>query len=156
MKEPKVEKKDAFVIAGLKYHGKNEHGEIPAMWQKFNKICATEEPFACGPCFGVCDDAMMDKNDVDYGAFNYYAGSMIKQESDTPDGMVSKAVPAITWLIFEHKGKLDTLENTYNYIYKQFMSDSRYEPAGIDVEMYDERFIPDSEDSVFEIWIGIK
>jgi AraC family transcriptional regulator len=156
MREPKVKSKDEFMIAGLKYQGRNEHGEIPAMWQRFIREYEEKKQFACGPCFGVCDELIMDESNRDYGSFSYYAGMMIKDISDTPDEMMLKIIPAMNWLIFEHKGKLGTLDNTYNYIYKQFIPDSRYEPAGIDVEMYDERFIPDSEDSVFEIWIGIK
>lgn len=156
MKNPKIEKKEEFLVAGLKYHGQNAKGEISALWQEFNTLYPKVEKFAGGPCFGICCDVIMNQDNNDYGAFDYYAGSMIKPDSDTPEGMVTKSVPAGTWLIFVHKGKLDTLKNTYSYIYKQFMPDSEYEPSGIDVEMYDGRFIPDSDESLFEIWIGIK
>jgi predicted transcriptional regulator YdeE len=35
MQEPKIVSKPAFTIVGLKYRGKNEGNEIPALWQTF-------------------------------------------------------------------------------------------------------------------------
>ena len=147
MKEPRIEKRDSFTVVGMLYHGKNENGEIPAMWQEF--IGKHPKRIFAETSYGVC---FTPAGEFGEGVFDYIAGF---EEESIPDGMVSKIVPSGRWLVFEHKGKLDTLKNTYKYIYTQHIPDSKYEPAGIDIEVYGERFDPSSNDSVLEIWIQI-
>ncbi len=157
MKEPKIIKHESFQVAGMLYHGKNENGEISAMWQEYLKVCK-DIPGVVDTCicYGVCYDFVIDKDDKECCKFDYVAGHEVTKVDNLPEGMVSKIVPAGKWLVFEHKGKLDTLGNTYKYIHTQYIPDSKFEPAGMDIEYYGDRFIPDSDDSIFEIWIKIK
>ncbi len=32
MPEPRIVQRGAFLVAGLRYEGRNEHGEVPALW----------------------------------------------------------------------------------------------------------------------------
>ncbi len=156
MKEPKLVEKKGFTVVGLLYHGKNENQEISTMWGEYNKRF-DEIPNKVGdPCYGVCFAPLQDKEDKDYGAFDYIASHEVSKVENLPEGMTSKEVPAGKWLVFEHKGKLDTLENTYKYIYSQYFPNSEYEAAEMDMELYDDRFIMDSDESVFEIWVMVK
>jgi len=151
MKEPKIINRESFQIVGMLYRGKNEKGEIATMWQKF--IGKHPKRIFEETSYGVCFTPLGEFGE---GVFDYIAGFEEKSTIVILDGMVSKIVPGGKWLVFEHKGKLDTLGNTYKYIYGQYIPDSKFEPAGMDIEHYGDRFMDDSDDSVFEIWIKIK
>ncbi|MEZ4812898.1 MAG: AraC family transcriptional regulator [Caldisericia bacterium] len=156
MKEPKLMKKGAFTIVGMTYKVRNENGEIPQMWGEYNKRWDEISNKVEGPCYGICDEFVMDNDDPQSGFMSYMAGHEVTKVENLPDNMTSKLIPASNWLVFEHHGKLDTLKNTFHYIYSQYFPESKYEPAGIDIEAYDQRFIPDSDESMFEIWIRVK
>ena len=54
-----------------------------------------------------------------------------------------------------NKGPLP--DKTLLAIYREWLPDSGYRGNGLgDIERYDERWVADSEDSVFEYWCGIK
>ncbi len=156
MKEPKLMKKDAFTVVGMTYKGRNENGEIPQMWGEYNKRWDEIPNKVEGPCYGICDEFEIEAENDSVGIMTYMAGHEVTKVDTLPKGMTSKVVPAGKWLVFEHHGKLDTLKNTFHYIYSQYFPESEHEPDGIDIEAYDQRFIPDSEDSMFEIWIKVK
>ena len=74
-----------------------------------------------------------------------------------PAGMVYREVPEYKYAVFTHHGKLDHLGETYEYIYNTWLPQSGLEvhPDKFDMELYDERFIPDSDDSAFDIYVAI-
>ena len=72
--------------------------------------------------------------------------------------MVLRRVPERKYARFTHHGTFDKLGETYKYIYNTWLPQSGYEvhPSKYDMEVYDERFIPDSEDSAFDIYVALK
>ena len=61
-----------------------------------------------------------------------------------------------TYAVFEHKGSMMGFGDTLNAIYKKWLPSSDYVGNGKgDVEIYDERWSMDGEDSVMEYWVGI-
>ncbi len=71
--------------------------------------------------------------------------------------MVKFEVPEQTYAIFTHKGKLDKLRHTYEYIYGEWLPQSDYEHVGkFNFELYDHRFMFGSDDSELDIYIAIK
>ena len=58
--------------------------------------------------------------------------------------------------MFTHKGKLDTLEHTMNYIYGSWLPKSgEHLREAPDLEVYDQRIAPNSDTSELDIDIPI-
>lgn len=72
--------------------------------------------------------------------------------------MDSKVLKGGKYAVFTHKGKLDTLHMTYEFIWGTWVLCSGYEiDLRDDFEFYDERFLgPDQDASEFDIYIPIK
>ena len=85
------------------------------------------------------------------------AALMVNSTDDIPEGMTYKNIPAHKYAKFTHKGKLDKLGETYNYIYQNWLPKSEYKHDGkaIELEWYDNRFKVDSDESEFDIYISI-
>ena len=155
--EPKIVSKPAFKSIGLSYVGKNEQGEIPQMWGTFNaragELFAQSTNKSC--CYGLC---FTRPEELKEGEFEYVAAFEVADDLNIPEGMVYREVPAHKFAVFTHKGKLDTLGKTYQYIYETWLPQSGLEvhPDKFDMELYDERFIPDSDESEFDILVAIQ
>ena len=152
--KPKIVTKPAFKVVGISYIGKNQSGEIPQMWsvfnRRYNQIQAINN-ICYGLCFSNVAEAAKDE-------FEYIAASEVIDDSNIPEGMVYREVPEYKYAVFTHHGKLDTLGETYEYIYNTWLPQSglKVHPDHYDMEQYDERFIPESEDSEFDIYIAIQ
>ncbi len=153
--EPKIIKRPAFKAVGMSYVGKNEQGEIPQMWGVFNpraheiKMSSEEEYF--GLCFSKVEGAKE-------GEFEYVAAAQVASDQDIPAGMVYRQVPEYTYAVFTHHGKLDTLSETYEYIYNSWLPQSGKElhPDKFDMEVYDEDFHIGSDESKLYIYVAIQ
>ena len=134
MNEPRIVRQEEFTVVGMECFGKNEHGEIPALWQQFFKrIIEIPNPSEACVAYGVSDS--MNES----GEFSYLAGIGVKDESQVPEGMKLKKVPSGTYAMFTHKGSLENLKDTYNYIFTNWLPDSEYQSTGFNFERYDER-----------------
>jgi predicted transcriptional regulator YdeE/DNA-binding transcriptional MerR regulator len=152
--QPKIVTKLAFKTVGLSYVGKNEAGEIPQMWgvynRRFKEIVAINDI-----CFGLC---FSFPEGAAEGEFEYVAATEVHDDKNIPEGMVFREVPEYQYAVFTHSGKLDSLGETYEYIYKTWLPQSGYDvhPDKFDMEVYDERFILDSDDSILDIYVALK
>lgn len=137
--EIKIVTKEAFTVAGLNYHGKNENNEIPGIWQQFNprfkEIPNLVEPYKA---YGVCGAVEED------GRFRYLAGFEIAEESDLPEDMETWQVPAQSYAVFPCK--LSTIGDTYNYAFQTWLPGSDYEHVQApDFEYYPPEFEPEAK-----------
>jgi AraC family transcriptional regulator len=159
--EPKIVTKPAFKAVGLSYIGKNEQGEISQMWGVFNQrmseIITTNDSCCYGLCFST-PVGISKPEGVDHGEFEYVAAVEVADDSQIPENMVYRQVPTYKYAVFTHHGKLDKLGDTYQYIYNTWLPQSGLEVHldKYDMEVYDERFIPDSDDSAFDIYVAVK
>ncbi|MDT8381453.1 MAG: GyrI-like domain-containing protein [Brevefilum sp.] len=155
--EPKIITKDGFTLVGLRYFGKNEHMEIPQLWETFNqrKNELGGLPNETGDAaIGLC--ITPEGEPVD-GAFEYVAGLPVSEAEDVPQDFVVRHVPEYTYAVFAHKGDLPSLGKTYEYIYQTWLPQSGYKLAAkIDFEYYDSDFKDFSPDSVFYIYLPIE
>jgi AraC family transcriptional regulator len=124
------------------------------MWSIYNTRW-DEIPALDQTCFGLC---FSNPQGAAEGEFEYVAACQVKDDSVIPEGMVYREVPEYKYAVFTHHGKLDKLGETYEYIYNTWLPQSGYEvhPSKYDMEVYDERFIPNSDDSAFDIYVAIK
>jgi len=152
--EPKIITKPAFKAIGMSYVGKNENQEIGQMWGVFNQR-ATEIPWRGPYGYGLC---FSNPEGAAEGEFEYIAAFEVPSDEMIPDGMVYREVPEYKYAVFTHHGTLDKLGETYEYIYNTWLpqSDLELHPDKYDMEVYDERFIPNSDDSAFDIYVAIK
>ncbi len=152
--EPKTVTKPAFKTIGLAYVGKNEQGEIPELWGRFNHRAA-EIPYRGSCAYGLC---FANPEGAAEGEFEYIAAFEAPNAETIPAGMVSREVPEYKYAVFTHHGKLDQLGETYEYIYNTWLPQSGHEvhPDKFDMEVYDERFIIGSDDSAFDIYLALK
>ena len=156
--EPKIVNKPAFKAIGMSYVGKNEHGEIPQMWGVFNsRATELEELNTNGSCcYGLCFSN--PAGGAAEGEFEYVAAFEVADDQSIPKDMVYREVPGYKYAVFTHHGKLDTLGQTYEYIYNTWLPQSGYEvhPDKFDMELYDERFEIGSDTSEFDIYVAVK
>lgn len=152
MKEAKIIAMQPFQVVGMRYLGKNEHGEISQMWAAFNQVCMHIPHLSqdCEAAFGLCCPNAE-------GLIDYIAGLPVSQVADIPAGMVSKAVPAQTYVVFEAHGLQDIMP-TYKTILEEWLPNSGYLPGdGPDFEYYPAAFdVENPQTSLLYIYFPIQ
>lgn len=155
---------DAMNIIGVSAHfisilspEKNNHVLLPKLWdgymQRADEIKGRLSPVDIGLCEAIVSPAIKRHPDESF----YMAGTQVDQMNDIPHGMTAKTVPAGRYAVFTHKGKLDKLEHTMNYIFASWLPKSGEELRDApELEIYDERFKYGSDDSELDIYIPVK
>lgn len=153
----KIVEKPALKIIGMKTITTMKNNVIPQLWDKFNQRWQEISCVAVkNACLGVCPYVDMKGFDEE-SEFGYIAGMIVENFDLVPEGMVRYEIPAQKYAVVTHKGTLDTLRDTYQYVYTQWLKDSEYEFAPTaELEWYDERFKFGEKDSELDIYIPIK
>ncbi len=128
---------------------------IPALWQKYVPR-RNEIQFAMGPeDIGVCLNPKGEKSHPD--ECFYMACAEVKKIEKIPEGMISMTLPEGEFAVFTHKGRVEKLGMTMKYIFGSWLPKSGKKLRDApDLEIYDQRFKPDSEDSELDIYIPIQ
>jgi len=148
--EGKVVSIQEFKAVGITYFGNNENGEIPSLWEMFNKrygdIKKKSKPMMC---YGICDGEPDSEC-----RFHYTACAEVDSFEDVPEDMGTKVVQAGKYMVYTYGGAIKDLGGFYNELYTNWIPASGYE---IDyrpqLELYDERFMSNGE---FDIYVPIK
>lgn len=135
---------------------KNNHIVIPKLWIEYlsrqKEINSRAKPYDLGVCMPVGNDMQKSHSDECF----YLACTEVKDLKYIPEGMITKTIPAGEYAMFTHKGPLSKLDHTMNYIYGSWLPRSgRKLREAPDLELYDHRFTPNSEQSEFDIYIPI-
>lgn len=133
---------------------KNNMMVIPKLWQSYmprrHEIKNTKSYADMGICFPVSDKSHPEE-------CGYIAGAEVTSLDEIPEGMTGLSVPASEYAVFTHKGVLDTIEHTMNYIYGSWLPKSgRKLKMAPDIEMYGPKFKLNHPDSELEIYIPIE
>jgi len=154
--QPRFTHKDSFTVAGLTCQSTMSNNTIPQLWNRFHNSEKDYKNKLSECCYGVCYYVQMENMCPDT-PYTYMAGMQVKSEADCPEGMEVRTVPACDYAVFEHKGALDTLQKTYDYIFREWLPGSEYEFVNQDdFEIYDDRFKYGQPESIMEIWIPVK
>lgn len=146
-----VEQKEMFVV-GLRtafygpYSEKNNLGDkLPALWDAFiPRLAAIPGRVADERCYGVVRQDIHDDDMLEYFACTEVQGSNAASEN-----LVSARVPASRYAVFTHRGPARNVDRTVDYIYATWLAQSDLRHTyGPDLEIYDERWHPTSDDSV--------
>ncbi len=163
-KEPEFVELDEIIVVGYQSLISMKHNLIPKLWQRF---IARELEIADVSIenVGLGVSHSMEKvktggeegEPVEYQFFHLVGLPVSKVDGLLPEGMTWKKIPAHKYAKFTHKGKLDTLGETYNYIYVIWMAESEYsyDDKAVEFEWYDSRFDIESEDSELDIYVPI-
>jgi AraC family transcriptional regulator len=131
----KMEDRPAFLVAGMKYRGRNDHNEVPQLWESFVPRMATVRRAARGEnSYGV-----MDNFDSDSGEFDYVAGVEVDSEVEQPEEMVTWKIPAQTYAVF--RCTLPHIRDAFHQSYQEWLPGSGYRRAGgPEFELYTPEF----------------
>jgi len=123
----------------------------PKLWRDFMKRVDEIKNRVGTNFYGICIETSKQECN-----FTSMACVEVEDLSSIPEGMVSKTVPASKYAIWTHKGKLDNLTDTYKELYEKTIPESGLKPKTIWLELYDERYKHDSEDSEFDICVQVE
>jgi len=131
---------------------RNNHIVIPQLWQDFcGRMCEIKDAKGDANLGCVfCDDG-------ETGMCRYLACSEVPSLADVPEGMTGYEILEGRYAVFVHKGVIGRIGETMNYIYGSWFPQSgqRYR-NGPEIEIYGEKFDPESEQSEMEICIPIE
>ena len=158
--QPELRTIDSMEVVGMEATTSMENNTIPALWMTFLQRASEIQGRRNLKFYGLC------KNDPSLNLANFNEKTVFTElvcvEADhsmnIPDGMVKYTVRGGKCAVFQHKGKMENLPHTYNYIYGTWIANSEFElDSRDDFELYDERFFgPDNDNSIMEIWIPVK
>jgi len=156
LQEPRVEKREAFLVAGVSVENTMEQEAMMGVWMKFLEI-AEKIPTAIGDVYYGVNYVTAGYDPMKETGYGYMAATEIKSEEGLPEGLTVRKVPASMYLVFIHKGPVQEMMKTFQYIYEEYMPKAKYKALTSDtLEVYGEDFKEDSPDSMIEIWIPVK
>ncbi len=151
----KFEKKEGFKVIGLSHRASPEE-TMHKLWEEYARRChEIPNVIEKDKAYQICVFEPRSGN-ADPESYLFIAGMVVSSIDQVPEGMVAHEVPAAQYAIFEHKGALDTLHKTYEYIFGAWLAENKCVMAEADcLEVYDERFKYGEEDSILDIYIPI-
>lgn len=150
--EPRIVHGHFLLIAGFGGRFTQETSrEIPELWEKFIPEIGKIPGQKGEVTYGICC------NPDGKGGFEYIAGVEISKLDDLPDKYRWVEVQPQQYVVFEHKGSLDTLPKTFHYIWKTWLPKSGRQAADApEFERYSEDFNPKLNTGTLEIWLPVK
>ncbi|MEB0046290.1 MULTISPECIES: GyrI-like domain-containing protein [unclassified Pseudomonas] len=150
--EPRFENGHFLLIAGLGGRfTQATSGQIPQLWEQFIPHLGRIPSQKGEVTYGVCC------NPDGKGGFEYIAGVEISKLDDLPEKYRWVEVQPQHYAVFEHHGALDTLPQTFQYIWKTWLPQSGRAAADApEFERYSEDFNPKLATGTLEIWLPLK
>mgnify|MGYP001037269073 CR=1 FL=1 len=158
---PKVEVKThpELMIEGLKYHGKNQAGEIPQLWEQLwgrqGDIENMDHSIIAG--YGI---SIMGPDFNETMIFDYIAGYPVTEESsELPDDMRRFIIPEGQYAVITVPN-LASISNAYDAVYRWIGASAAYDldlsSGNFNFERYGEEFNPQAGSEKFFIYAPIK
>lgn len=151
-----ITERELLKVVGMKIRTNIKENLIPQLWIDFIARMEELDEIAVPNCsLGVClYEANIEHEETEM--FDYLVCKVVKNDSLIPSGMVYHEIPAQLVAVFTHLGSLDTLGDTYDYIYNKWLPQSEYKIVEADeVEWYDSRFKYGEKESQMDIHIPI-
>jgi AraC family transcriptional regulator len=163
MQEPRIVTKDAMTFVGCRtafIHAlspdANPAKVLGRLWGSFPPRAAGianrigEDMF--GIIYGLSEDQRTHPDEL-----QYIAAVQVSEPGDIAKDMIAWTVPAASYAVFVHRGRIERLPDTVYDIYRRWLPASPYRHSEIaDIERYGERFCGESDDSEMEYWISIE
>jgi predicted transcriptional regulator YdeE len=140
--EPRIVEREAMLVAGARYEGKNEHGdEIPALWEKeFFPRLGELGPVRPGVFYGVSRGLP----GAAPGVFEYLAAVEVRSLDNLPPGMEGWEIPGGTYAVLPAEG-VAGIRPVMDDFYHRWLGDSPYRLSAnmTMIEEYPETFPDD-------------
>jgi len=151
---PKIVERGTFHVVGLRRRFKpGEHEAMGDLWGEFAPRSAEVADADACECFGVI---VGDSRPGDPG-FLYMACAASKTPERVPPGMTAFTVPAAKYAVFTHHGPIRTFHETVAKVWKEWLPASGLKARDApELEVYDERFHLESEDSECDVCVPIE
>jgi len=158
---PKVEVKlhPEVTVVGLKYHGKNQAGEIPQLWQEINqywdKIQVLDEAAHAG--YGI---SIMDEDYEETRVFDYIAGFPVSDEdAQQPEDLDPFTIPEGEYAVITVPN-LESIQQAFDAVYHWIAQSEDYDldlsAGNFNFELYGEEFMPAAGSEKFYIYVPVK
>jgi predicted transcriptional regulator YdeE len=133
------------VFIGAMAPQSDAHTVIPQLWIQLMQSVG-DDFYNANWSVGVMSDA------EDGNKMNYLAGMRLSDRDGQRDGMDVIELRGGKYVACEHVGSIDGLGATTGWFYGEYLPTSAWKIRnGYHLEIYDERFNPDSDDSVMLI-----
>lgn len=149
---PRFETRGAFAIAGFGGRFTFETNEgIPTLWQSFGPHIGHVPGQVGGVTYGVCCNPGADCS------FDYIAGVEVRTAEGVPALFRSIKIDPQRYAVFEHKGHVSTLHQTFYNIFNHWLPASGLGAAEApEFERYSEDFNPIEGTGTVEVWVPVK
>jgi len=125
--------------------------KLPPLWADFLQRVNDIENIVEGSAYGVVQQTNSKTDHLEY-----FAVIEISALGYFPDDMICIEIPSSCYAKFTHKGNVNSLNNTVNYIYSNWLIQSgKRHTYAADLEIYDANYIPNSDKSVMYYAIPI-
>jgi AraC family transcriptional regulator len=149
---PQLTSRPEVRIVGLPAHYSfDATAAIPGQWQRFMTLAAAIPERRPGIPIGVSTNVDTD------GGFDYVCAVEVAAFSTTPPECVRVAIPAHRYAVFEHRGHVSTIQQTYSAIWDEWLP--AHELTSSDaptIEQHKETFDPRTGDGGVELWIPVE
>lgn len=156
--EPKIVELPPFKAVGMgKKVTLKTVSLIPKLWEEFiPREKEIKKRVNQGITYGLCEYVNMSSFDEDT-PYQEFVCCQVSEFKDLPDKMAGKEVAGGKYAVFTHKGSLNNLRKTYDFIYSTWLPKSGYELKPTDdFERYDERYVPGDPESEIDIYLPVK
>ncbi len=145
-----------FIGAQTTYYGiesdKNNVAEkLPGLWDNFLPRLQDIQDTIPDICYGIIQETEGTSDEL-----NYHAATEVTKASNIPEGLNLIKLPPQKYAKFTHKGEVQNLDMTVNYIYSTWLAASDYTYANAaDIEVYGPQYHPTSDQSVIYYCIPV-
>ncbi len=153
---PREDKKEEMLMAGFQVMDTMEHEAMMKVWNQFMEVVEKLPAEENTPYYGI-NFFTKDYNPENHTGYGYMACVPITSAENLPEGVIVRKIPAQKYIVFEHKGPLMYLEESFNYIFYKYLPQKKHTALYTDLlEVYDCRFDAESPESIIEIWVPVK
>jgi AraC family transcriptional regulator len=157
--EPELYQQPTMQLVGLCTHffgvdseKNNMAQKLPALWNSFLARLHEIDHRIEGVCYGVVRQTVEKTDELEY-----YAAIEVSRIANLPPGMVTVEVSSGQYARFSHVGRVEHFDQTVNYVYSSWLARSGMRHTyGADLELYDDRYKPDADDSLIRYAIPVE
>jgi AraC family transcriptional regulator len=152
LSEPRFVDSEELLIAGLGERFTMETSQgIAALWQRFVPYIGRVPGQQGYETFGVCCNPQED------GSFEYIAGVLVNRTDDLPAGFTQQRLAAHRYAVFEHRGHISSIHETFNAIFQSWLPNAGLQGADApEFERYSADFNPMTGTGKVEIWVPLR
>jgi len=148
--EPELYEQPELLLVGMQTHffgvesDKNNIAQkLPALWAAFLSRLGEVPEAVAGCCYGVVRPRHENADELEY-----LAAIAVRREVAAPHGMVLRRLPGGRYAKFLHRGRVERMDQTVNYIYASWLARSGLRHSySADLEFYGADYHPTAENS---------